>query len=224
MAAAGAILMAARLNSGSPNYGAGLELQAIAAAVIGGASLAGGRGHVLATLLGALTITIVQNGLNLNGVPSPLQSIIVGVIIVIAVGIDMWRVELGRAFGRLLPARPPPRSTRRAPDDLSALLLAHRHLGHRPRAGSRVLQKALGFYVIMPPTTIRHDDSAIGQMCDDVFGEGWGSFRIAHLSTGDGIGIELFEFRTPSVAPTTSSTGRPESSISASRIRTSRGW
>jgi ribose transport system permease protein len=103
--AAGAILMAARLNSGSPNYGAGLELQAIAAAVIGGASLAGGRGHVLATLLGALTITIVQNGLNLNGVPSPLQSIIVGVIIVIAVGIDMWRVELGRALGRLLPAR-----------------------------------------------------------------------------------------------------------------------
>jgi ribose transport system permease protein len=103
--AAGAILMAARLNSGSPNYGAGLELQAIAAAVIGGASLAGGRGHVLATLLGALTITIVQNGLNLNGVPSPLQSIIVGAIIVIAVGIDMWRLELGRAFGRLLPAR-----------------------------------------------------------------------------------------------------------------------
>jgi lactoylglutathione lyase family protein len=55
--------------------------------------------------------------------------------------------------------------------------------------------KALGFYIIMPPTAIRHDDSAIGQMCDDVFGEGWGSFRIAHLSTGEGIGIELFEFR-----------------------------
>jgi ribose transport system permease protein len=107
MTAAGAILMAGRLNSGSPNYGAGLELQAIAAAVIGGASLAGGRGHVLATLLGALTITIVQNGLNLNGVPSPLQSIIVGVIIVIAVGIDMWRIELGRAFSRLLPAKAP---------------------------------------------------------------------------------------------------------------------
>ena len=46
----------------------------------------------------------------------------------------------------------------------------------------------------MGPTTISHDDSAIGQMCDDVFGEGWGSFRIAHLSTSDGIGIELFEF------------------------------
>jgi lactoylglutathione lyase family protein len=54
--------------------------------------------------------------------------------------------------------------------------------------------EAFGLYVIMPPTEIRHDDSAIGQMCDDVFGEGWGSFRIAHLSTGDGIGLELFEF------------------------------
>jgi lactoylglutathione lyase family protein len=54
--------------------------------------------------------------------------------------------------------------------------------------------KAFDFYVIMGPTTIHHDDSAIGQMCDDVFGPGWGSFRIAHLSTGDGTGIELFEF------------------------------
>jgi lactoylglutathione lyase family protein len=54
--------------------------------------------------------------------------------------------------------------------------------------------KCFGLYVIMGPTEIKHDQSAIGQMCDDVFGEGWGSFRIAHLSTGDGIGIELFEF------------------------------
>jgi ribose transport system permease protein len=95
MAAVGAVLMAARLNSGSPNYGAGLELQAIAAAVIGGASLAGGRGNVLATLLGALTITIVQNGLNLNAVPTSMQNVIIGLIIVLAVGIDMWRNEIG---------------------------------------------------------------------------------------------------------------------------------
>lgn len=54
--------------------------------------------------------------------------------------------------------------------------------------------RAFDLYVIMPPTEILHDESAIGQMCDDVFGEGWGSFRIAHLSTGDGTGIELFEF------------------------------
>jgi lactoylglutathione lyase family protein len=55
-------------------------------------------------------------------------------------------------------------------------------------------EKALGLYVIMGPTTIQHDESAIGQMCDDVFGPGWGSFRIAHLATADGIGFELFEF------------------------------
>ncbi len=54
--------------------------------------------------------------------------------------------------------------------------------------------KAFGFYTIMPPTEVERDDSAIGQMCDDVFGSGWSKFRIAHLSTGDGIGIELFEF------------------------------
>jgi lactoylglutathione lyase family protein len=54
--------------------------------------------------------------------------------------------------------------------------------------------EAMGLYLIMGPTTIQHDESAIGQMCDDVFGEGWGSFRIAHLSTIDGIGVEIFEF------------------------------
>ena len=52
-----------------------------------------------------------------------------------------------------------------------------------------------GWYVIMPPTLIRSDDSAIGVMCDDVFGKGWEKFKIAHLSTGDKIGVELFEFK-----------------------------
>jgi ribose transport system permease protein len=96
MAGVGAVLMASRLNSGSPNYGVGLELQAIAAAVIGGASLAGGRGDIIATLFGALTITIVQNGLNLNAVPTSTQNVVIGAIIVLAVGIDMWRDEIGR--------------------------------------------------------------------------------------------------------------------------------
>lgn len=54
--------------------------------------------------------------------------------------------------------------------------------------------EVFGWYVIMKPTEIISDDSAIGQMCTDVFGEGWGSFKIAHMSTGDRIGIELFEF------------------------------
>jgi len=107
MAAVASILMAARLNSGSPNYGVGMELQAIAAAVIGGASLAGGRGNILSTLFGALTIVIVQNGLNLNAVPTSLQNIIIGLIIVLAVGIDMWREEISLIFQRLIPSRNP---------------------------------------------------------------------------------------------------------------------
>jgi lactoylglutathione lyase family protein len=53
----------------------------------------------------------------------------------------------------------------------------------------------LGWYLIMPPTEIGEDDSAIGVMCKDVFGEGFGSFRIAHLATSDSIGVELFQFR-----------------------------
>ena len=105
MAAVASILMAARLNSGSPNYGVGMELQAIAAAVIGGASLIGGRGNMVSTLFGALTIVIVQNGLNLNAVPTSLQNIIIGLIILLAVGIDMWREEIGMIFKRMIPSR-----------------------------------------------------------------------------------------------------------------------
>lgn len=53
----------------------------------------------------------------------------------------------------------------------------------------------MGWYVIMGPTeVVEEPDTAIGQMCIDVFGTGWGTFRIAHLSTGEGVGIEMFEF------------------------------
>jgi ribose transport system permease protein len=103
--AIGAVLFAARLNSGSPNYGTGMELQAIAASVIGGASLSGGRGHILGTLLGALIITVVQNAMNLNGIGSSLQAVIVGAIILIAVAIDRWRVELALLVTAVLPKR-----------------------------------------------------------------------------------------------------------------------
>ena len=54
--------------------------------------------------------------------------------------------------------------------------------------------EVLGWYVIMPPTVITEDDSAIGIMCTDVFGPNWKSFKIAHMSTVDRIGVELFEF------------------------------
>jgi len=55
--------------------------------------------------------------------------------------------------------------------------------------------EVLGLYLIMPPTEIERDDATdIGVMCTDVFGENWTKFRIAHMSTSDGIGIEVFEF------------------------------
>jgi lactoylglutathione lyase family protein len=61
-------------------------------------------------------------------------------------------------------------------------------------AAVRFYTEVLGWYLIMPPTTISEDDSAIGVMCSDVFGPGWKSFRIAHLSTGDRVGVEIFQF------------------------------
>lgn len=51
-----------------------------------------------------------------------------------------------------------------------------------------------GWYIIMEPTIIVHDDSDIGIMCKDVFGEDWSSFKIAHMATSDKIGVEIFEF------------------------------
>lgn len=109
MSSLAGVLTMARLNSGSPNYGVGTELQAIAAAVIGGASLAGGSGNIIATLFGALTVAVVQNGLNLNIVPAAWQDITLGGIIVLAVGLDMWRASISqstaRVFGMILPRR-----------------------------------------------------------------------------------------------------------------------
>ena len=61
-------------------------------------------------------------------------------------------------------------------------------------AAVRFYTEVLGWYLIMPPTTISEDDSAVGVMCTDVFGAGWSSLRIAHLSTGDRIGVEIFQF------------------------------
>ncbi|XBS71741.1 VOC family protein [Acerihabitans sp. KWT182] len=55
--------------------------------------------------------------------------------------------------------------------------------------------QVMGWYLIMSPTEISEDDSAIGLMCTDVFGAGWKSLRIAHLSTGDRVGVEIFQFR-----------------------------
>lgn len=79
------ILLTSRLNVGSPMSGQGLELDAIAAVVIGGASLAGGQGNVLNTVIGALTLGLISNILNILGVAAYPQQIIKGLIILIAV-------------------------------------------------------------------------------------------------------------------------------------------
>ena len=57
-------------------------------------------------------------------------------------------------------------------------------------------ETVMGWYTIMKPTVVKEEsETAIGKMCIDVFGTGWGSFKIAHVATGDKIGIEMFEFR-----------------------------
>ena len=62
-------------------------------------------------------------------------------------------------------------------------------------AAVKFYTEVMGWYLIMKPTEVIEDDSPIGEMCTDVFGSNWDKFRIAHLSTGDRIGVELFEFK-----------------------------
>lgn len=94
------VLLASRLGAGSGSAGAGLEFDIIAAVVIGGAALAGGRGTMLGTLLGVVFITVIGNGLVLLGVNSFLQDVIRGVIIVGAVLINALVVRRGGAATR----------------------------------------------------------------------------------------------------------------------------
>ena len=83
-----AILHLSRYNSMYPNVGIGMELDAIAAVVIGGTSMTGGRGRIVGTFIGVLIIGVLNNGLNLIGVSSFYQEIVKGVVILIAVIID----------------------------------------------------------------------------------------------------------------------------------------
>ena len=93
LAGLGGIFNAAYLGSADPNAGIGLELSAIAAAVIGGTSLMGGRGSVLGAFAGVLIISVLQNGLAQIGVNEPSKRLITGAVIVIAVLIDRWRAN-----------------------------------------------------------------------------------------------------------------------------------
>lgn len=94
-AALAAIVLAGRMNSGFPLAGQGAELDAIAAVIIGGASFFGGVGTVGGTLIGALVIGFLRNGLNLLDVSAFWQMIVIGVVIVAAVTIDVLRQKMG---------------------------------------------------------------------------------------------------------------------------------
>jgi ribose transport system permease protein len=85
------LMQLSRLTQGDPTVAIGLELDIIAAVVIGGASLSGGSGSVLGSMIGALTMAVLRNGSNQMGWPTFMQEIIIGVVIIIAVGVDKLR-------------------------------------------------------------------------------------------------------------------------------------
>ena len=90
-AALAGLLLAGRLDSAQPQAAAGYELDAIAAVVIGGASLAGGLGKISGTFVGALVLVVIRNGLNLLNVTSFWQQVVIGLVIALAVGVDVLR-------------------------------------------------------------------------------------------------------------------------------------
>jgi ribose transport system permease protein len=99
----GAVVLAGRTGAGSPLYGNLLELDSIAAVIIGGASFLGGRGHIGHALVGAVMIGVIRNALNLLGVEVFYQMIAIGVIVVVAVEADVLRNHL-EARARVLQA------------------------------------------------------------------------------------------------------------------------
>jgi ribose transport system permease protein len=99
------VVLAGRLNAGTPTSGDGAELDAIAAVVIGGASFLGGRGNVGNALIGALMIGVIRNGMNLLDVNAYLQPIVIGVVIVLAVELDVIRRLLESRFRALHAAK-----------------------------------------------------------------------------------------------------------------------
>jgi ribose transport system permease protein len=91
LAGVAGVLQFSRLSVGDPTVADGLELDVIAAVIIGGASLSGGHGTILGTVLGATTMAVIQLGCAQRGFPNWVQQIVTGVIIVLAVALDRWR-------------------------------------------------------------------------------------------------------------------------------------
>jgi ribose transport system permease protein len=85
------VMQFGRLTVGDPTTAIGLELDVIAAVVIGGGSLSGGNGSILGSMIGAVLMAVLANGCNLTGVPNYIQEILIGSIIVAAVAVDRLR-------------------------------------------------------------------------------------------------------------------------------------
>lgn len=92
MASISGLIITSRLSSAQPTAGTSYEMDAIAAVVLGGTSLSGGKGRILGTLIGALIIGVLNNGLNIIGVSAFWQQVVKGVVILIAVLIDRFKV------------------------------------------------------------------------------------------------------------------------------------
>jgi ribose transport system permease protein len=89
------VIIASRLDSAQPQIGVGYELQAIAAVIIGGTSLMGGRGSILGTVIGALIMSVVINGLRIMSIQTEWQNVVVGIVILLAVYADNLRNRQG---------------------------------------------------------------------------------------------------------------------------------
>jgi ribose transport system permease protein len=100
-AGAAAIIVSGQTNGGFPTAGQGFELTSIAAVIIGGASFSGGRGGVLNAIVGAVTLAVIQNGLNLLDVSQFWQILVIGVVVLIAVELDVVRSGLETRFRAL---------------------------------------------------------------------------------------------------------------------------
>ena len=99
-AAVAGLILVARLKSAGPRAGVGIELTVIAACVIGGASLFGGQGNVVGTLLGVALISLVGNAINLLGVPPAWDELVKGMVIFLAAVIDIYRRRYSAAAQR----------------------------------------------------------------------------------------------------------------------------
>jgi ribose/xylose/arabinose/galactoside ABC-type transport system permease subunit len=88
------LMLTARLETGEANIGSSMPLESIAACVIGGVSLRGGVGRLSSVVLGAIFIGLVQNGMNLARIDSYLQTVVIGVLLILAVVADQFRLKL----------------------------------------------------------------------------------------------------------------------------------